>query len=85
MYLTLYPTDCEMNIHKACLRTVEEQCVGAIPRRGGDKISNLMAKIRPEQRKKTGGSFNLGQSKWTRGGGGFVSEVKGRVVRRSLK
>ncbi|XP_043228876.1 rho guanine nucleotide exchange factor 11-like isoform X13 [Amphibalanus amphitrite] len=53
---------CEMNIHKACLRTVEEQCVGAIPRRGGDKISNLMAKIMPEQRKKTGNSFNLGQS-----------------------
>ncbi|XP_043228869.1 rho guanine nucleotide exchange factor 11-like isoform X6 [Amphibalanus amphitrite] len=58
---------CEMNIHKACLRTVEEQCVGAIPRRGGDKISNLMAKIMPEQRKKTGNSFNLGdRSKRTR-------------------
>ncbi|XP_037072957.1 rho guanine nucleotide exchange factor 11-like, partial [Pollicipes pollicipes] len=54
---------CEMNIHKLCLRTVEEQCVGANPRRGGDKISKLMEKIMPEQRKKmAGGSFNLGQN-----------------------
>ena len=43
--------DCEMNIHKGCVRIIEESCIGAIHRkeRGNDRISKIVDRFRPER------------------------------------
>ena len=43
--------DCEMNIHKGCVKIIEESCIGAFPRkeRGNDRISKIVDRFRPER------------------------------------
>lgn len=40
-----------MNIHKGCVRVIEESCIGAIHRkeRGNDRISKIVDRFRPER------------------------------------
>ncbi|XP_071449532.1 rho guanine nucleotide exchange factor 11 isoform X2 [Hetaerina americana] len=44
-------TNCQMNIHRLCTRTLEENCAGPLLKkeRANDRISKLMEKIRPER------------------------------------
>ncbi|XP_066992612.2 rho guanine nucleotide exchange factor 12 isoform X3 [Anabrus simplex] len=44
-------SDCSLNIHRHCVRVVEENCPGPLVKkeRGNDRISKLMEKIRPER------------------------------------
>ena len=45
-------TDCEMNIHKGCVKVIEESCIGALHRkehRGNDRISKIVDRFRPER------------------------------------
>ncbi|XP_046401357.1 rho guanine nucleotide exchange factor 11 isoform X3 [Ischnura elegans] len=44
-------TNCQMNIHRQCTRTLEENCAGPLLKkeRANDRISKLMEKIRPER------------------------------------
>lgn len=40
--------NCELNIHRQCVKMLEETCPGPVPRKHGEnKISKLMEKIRP--------------------------------------
>lgn len=43
--------DCEMNIHKGCVKVIEESCIGALHRkdRGNDRISKIVDRFRPER------------------------------------
>ncbi|PSN51924.1 hypothetical protein C0J52_06309 [Blattella germanica] len=43
--------DCQLNIHRQCVKVVEESCPGPIVKKekGNDRISKLMEKIRPER------------------------------------
>ena len=42
--------DCELNIHRACAKVLEENCPGPVtPKRKDHQISKLMDKIRPSQ------------------------------------
>ena len=44
-------TDCGLNIHRQCVKVLEENCPGPILKKekGNDRISKLMEKIRPER------------------------------------
>ncbi|XP_023714771.1 rho guanine nucleotide exchange factor 12 isoform X5 [Cryptotermes secundus] len=44
-------SDCALNIHRHCVRVVEENCPGPLTKKekGNDRISKLMEKIRPER------------------------------------
>ncbi|XP_046445841.1 uncharacterized protein LOC124195459 isoform X11 [Daphnia pulex] len=44
-------TNCEMNIHKGCVKVIEESCIGALHRkdRGNDRISKIVDRFRPER------------------------------------
>ena len=44
--------DCSLNVHRQCVRIVEESCPGPVVRkeRGNDRISKLMDRIRPERK-----------------------------------
>nr|XP_018910906.1 PREDICTED: rho guanine nucleotide exchange factor 11 isoform X3 [Bemisia tabaci] len=45
-------TNCNLNIHRPCVKTLEENCPGPLERKkekGNDRISKLMEKIRPER------------------------------------
>jgi len=45
-------TDCSLNVHRQCVRVVEENCPGPLVRkeRANDRISKLMERIRPERK-----------------------------------
>lgn len=53
--------DCILNIHRVCVKVLEENCPGPIVKKdkGNDRISKLMDKIRPERetRRKPSQSF----------------------------
>jgi len=40
-----------MNIHKGCVKVIEESCIGALHRkdRGNDRISKIVDRFRPER------------------------------------
>ncbi|KAF4522083.1 hypothetical protein B566_EDAN004068 [Ephemera danica] len=42
---------CLLNIHRWCVRTLEESCAGPLLKKdkGNDRISKLMERIRPER------------------------------------
>ncbi|XP_018052540.1 PREDICTED: rho guanine nucleotide exchange factor 12 isoform X2 [Atta colombica] len=44
--------DCSLNVHRQCVRVVEENCPGPLMRkeRANDRISKLMERIRPERK-----------------------------------
>lgn len=44
-------SDCALNIHRQCVKVVEENCPGPLVKKekGNDRISKLMEKIRPER------------------------------------
>ncbi|XP_063236975.1 rho guanine nucleotide exchange factor 11-like isoform X2 [Bacillus rossius redtenbacheri] len=44
-------TDCFLNIHRTCVKVVEENCPGPVTKKekANDRISKLMDKIRPQQ------------------------------------
>ncbi|KAJ9582239.1 hypothetical protein L9F63_003368, partial [Diploptera punctata] len=44
-------SDCSLNIHRHCVKVLEENCPGPIVKKekGNDRISKLMEKIRPER------------------------------------
>ncbi|XP_011497167.1 PREDICTED: rho guanine nucleotide exchange factor 12 [Ceratosolen solmsi marchali] len=44
--------NCSLNVHRQCVRVVEENCPGPLVRkeRGNDRISKLMERIRPEKK-----------------------------------
>ncbi|XP_034949191.1 rho guanine nucleotide exchange factor 12 isoform X2 [Chelonus insularis] len=44
--------DCSLSVHRQCVRVIEENCPGPLPRkeRGNDRISKLMERIRPERK-----------------------------------
>ncbi|XP_025425512.1 rho guanine nucleotide exchange factor 11-like isoform X3 [Sipha flava] len=54
-------TNCILNIHRVCVKVLEENCPGPIVKKdkGNDRISKLMDKIRPERetRRKPGINF----------------------------
>ena len=41
-----------MNIHKGCVKVIEESCIGALHRkeRGNDRISKIVDRFRPGER-----------------------------------
>ncbi|XP_011706849.1 PREDICTED: calcium-independent protein kinase C-like, partial [Wasmannia auropunctata] len=45
-------SDCSLNVHRQCVRVVEENCPGPLVRkeRANDRISKLMERIRPERK-----------------------------------
>jgi len=54
-------SDCILNIHRVCVKVLDENCPGPIVKKDktNDRISKLMDKIRPERetRRKPGLSF----------------------------
>jgi hypothetical protein len=60
----LFP-DCALNIHRHCVKVVEENCPGPLTKKekGNDRISKLMEKIRPEREaRRKPSSHNFAQS-----------------------
>jgi hypothetical protein len=58
-------TDCALNIHRHCVKVVEENCPGPLTKKekGNDRISKLMDKIRPEREaRRKPSSHNFAQS-----------------------
>lgn len=59
--ITLLLADCILNIHRVCVKVLDENCPGPIVKKDktNDRISKLMDKIRPERdaRRKPGSSF----------------------------
>lgn len=49
--LLVHLADCVLNIHRHCVKVVEENCPGPLVKKekGNDRISKLMEKIRPER------------------------------------
>jgi hypothetical protein len=57
--------DCALNIHRHCVKVVEENCPGPLTKKekGNDRISKLMEKIRPEREaRRKPSSHNFAQS-----------------------
>ena len=56
---------CLLNIHRWCVRTLEESCAGPLVKKdkGNDRISKLMDRIRPEQTRRKPSHLNATHSK----------------------
>ncbi|XP_054285231.1 rho guanine nucleotide exchange factor 12 [Macrosteles quadrilineatus] len=60
-------SDCGLNIHRACVKVLDESCPGPMVKKekGNDRISKLMERIMPEQRRKPS-SLNLAHAERVR-------------------
>lgn len=56
--------NCELNIHRACSKMLEETCPGPVSRKGGEgnKISKMLEKIRPTHHFSQSESFSYNPS-----------------------
>lgn len=59
-------TDCILNIHRLCVKVLDENCPGPIVKKdkGNDRISKLMDKIRPEREARRKPGLNFVQSNY---------------------
>ncbi|XP_069677128.1 rho guanine nucleotide exchange factor 12 isoform X3 [Periplaneta americana] len=79
-------SDCVLNIHRHCVKVVEENCPGPLVKKekGNDRISKLMEKIRPEREaRRKPSTLNFPQSDRPASGGRGGGDRRPDPVRES--